>query len=62
MKKILTIACAALLAIGANAGGGKTKYANLYKNLPFEMEQVTAPTFPDNKVNLKEYGSKGDGS
>ena len=62
MKKILTIACAALLAIGANAGGGKTKYANLYKNLPFEMEQVTAPTFPDNKVNLKEFGAKGDGS
>ena len=62
MKKILTLAFAALLAVGANADGGKTKYAHLYKNLPFEMEQVTAPTFPNNKVNLKDFGAKGDGS
>ena len=62
MKKILTLVCAALLAMGANADTGKAKYAHLYKNLPFSMEQVTAPTFPDNKVNLKDFGAKGDGS
>ena len=62
MKRILTFVCAALLAIGANADNGKAKYANLYKNLPFKMEQVTAPTFPDNEVNIKDFGAKGDGS
>ena len=62
MKKILTLVCAALFAMGANADTGKAKYAHLYKNLPFSMEQVTAPTFPDNKVNLKDFGAKGDGS
>ena len=62
MKKILTLVCAALLAMSANADTGKAKYAHLYKNLPFSMEQVTAPTFPDNKVNLKDFGAKGDGS
>lgn len=62
MKKILTLVCAALLAMSANADTSKAKYAHLYKNLPFSMEQVTAPTFPDNKVNLKDFGAKGDGS
>lgn len=62
MKKILTLVCAALLAMGANADTGKAKYAHLYKGLPFSMEQVTAPTFPDNKMNLKDFGAKGDGS
>ena len=51
-----------MLAIGANADNGKAKYAHLYEGLPFSMEQVTAPTFPDSEVNLKDFGAKGDGS
>ena len=61
MKKIFLLACAFLLAIGANAADGG-KYAHLYENLPFEMPRVTAPVFPKNEVNLKDFGAKGDGS
>ena len=61
MRKILTLACACMLALGISAAE-KDKYGHLYKNLPFEMERVTAPVFPENKVNLKDFGAKGDGS
>ena len=33
----------------------------LYKDLPFEMPRVKAPVFPDNEVNLKDFGAVGDG-
>lgn len=61
MKKILCFACALLLALGAKAADAD-KYSRLYDNLPFKMEQVKAPVFPANEVNLKDFGAKGDGS
>lgn len=61
MKKIFSLVCACLLAMGANAAADG-KYGGLYENLPFTMEQVTAPVFPANEVNLKDFGAKGDGS
>lgn len=50
-----------LLTLGAKAADAD-KYSRLYDNLPFKMEQVKAPVFPDNEVNLKDFGAKGDGS
>jgi len=61
MRKIFCLACACLLFSGAKAAqsGG---YDALYANAPFTMERVTAPVFPANEVNLKDYGAVGDGS
>lgn len=61
MRKIFILACACMFAFGAYAAE-KAKYSHLYENLPFTMEQVTAPVFPQNEVNLKDFGAKGDGS
>lgn len=61
MKKIICLACACLMFIGAKAAGND-KYEALYKNLPFTMDVVMAPVFPDNEVNLKDFGAIGDGS
>lgn len=38
------------------------KYDYLYKDLPFEMTKVSAPSFPDNKVNVADFGAKNDGT
>lgn len=37
------------------------KYEYLYKDLPFDMPRVTQPAFPDNVVNLKDFGAIGNG-
>ncbi len=37
------------------------KYAYLYDNLKFEMEKIQRPTFPNNKVNLRDFGAVSDG-
>ena len=61
MRKAIFLLCACLSALCANAANDG-KYGHLYKNLLFEMQQVTAPVFPGNEVNLKDFGAKGDGS
>lgn len=36
-------------------------YESYYKDLPIELKQVTAPTFKDASVNIKDFGAVGDG-
>lgn len=61
MRNFLCFVCACLISLGANAAD-TDKYSRLYEDLPFNMSQVKAPTFPANEVNIKDFGAKGDGS
>ena len=61
MKKSIILAMALLafsLAVSAQA---KDKYEKYFNNLPFKMQAFTTPTFPQNEVNLKDFGAVGDG-
>lgn len=61
MRKIFFFALATLMAMSAGAASAD-KYSDLYDGAPFKMARVKAPVFPDNEVNLKDFGAKGDGS
>lgn len=41
---------------------GENPYKKYTQNLPFKMQEVKAPVFPKNEVNLKDFGAVGDGS
>ena len=36
-------------------------YKKYTENLPFDMPEIKAPTFPDLTVNIKDFNAKGDG-
>ncbi len=57
MKKILVLAVALLTLQQLSA----ENYSSYYNGLPIELQQVTSPTIPDRRVNIKDYGAKGDG-
>jgi len=37
------------------------KEIDLYSGLEFEMPKIQLPVFPDNRVNIVDFGAKGDG-
>lgn len=37
------------------------RYAYLYKELPFEMPVLQRPQFPNNRLNIKDFGGVSDG-
>ena len=39
----------------------KANEASIYQDLPFKMDQVKRPSFPDYSVNIIEFGAKNDG-
>ena len=55
---IIIMACLGTLAACQNGGD---KYQALYDELPFDMPRVVAPTFPDYRVSLTDYGAVGNG-
>ena len=65
-KTILTLCAMMLMAVGAQAEDHPSKcckqanpYQKYTKDLPFSMPEVKAPEFPDNHVNLADFGAVG---
>ena len=46
----------AFIAISATAQEIRSIDKSVYDNIPFEMEQVKTVSFPDYKVNIKDFG------
>lgn len=59
IKKMAAVAALALPLVGLPATAQICK--SVYENLPFEMQEVKQPSFPDYSVNIKDFGAKGDG-
>ena len=61
-KNILTIVCLALVCMAVSAQTTNNPYKKYTQNLPFKMQEVKAPVFPNRIVHLNDFGAKGDGS
>ncbi len=62
MRKILFIAAFILGLASVNAKTQDVPYAELYNNLPFKMQKVPRPSFPDAQMDIRKNGAVGDGS
>lgn len=51
-----------LLAAGCSSNQAEYEFAELYEDLPFEMERLERPAIPDRTVSVEEYGAIGDGT
>lgn len=62
MKKSIFTACALILAtVAAKAGPITPDYSDLYANLPVELARVEPISIPDRRVDIRDFGAKGDG-
>lgn len=63
MKHLSIILILSLLGvIPSQAQSKEYKYREVYKNLPFDMPQINAPTFPERNVTLTDFGAVGNGT
>lgn len=62
MRKFLFIAAFILGLTATNAKAQDYPYSELYPNLPFKMQKVSRPAFPDRQANIRESGAVGDGT
>lgn len=60
MKLTTLLACGMAAFLASCQPTEEYKYESLYADLPFEMPRVEAPSFPDNEVNLSDFGAVGD--
>lgn len=58
MKRIIVTT---LVSLALFAGINAQTYSNLYEKLPIDIKQVAPVEFPDNKVELTDFGAVGDG-
>ena len=56
---LLLLACG--LSLPASAAG-QDGYSSYYTNMPVQMAQASAPSIPDYRVSVKDFGAKGDGA
>lgn len=64
MKKIsqlLVFSFVIMSCTGKSTDNTSYKYGYLYEDLPFEMPKIEIPTFPDNRVNIVDFGGNPDG-
>lgn len=61
MKKTIYLVAALCLMALASCQQQAYKYEAVYRNLPFEMPRIEAPTFPDRTVSLADFGAVGNG-
>lgn len=61
--RLKQISMAVMLLCSSNVvfAGGLPDYSHYYANLPTKVEQAVAPTIPDYRVSVADYGAKGDG-
>ncbi len=62
MRKFLFIAAIILGLTATNAKAQDYPYSELYQNLPFKMQKVSRPAFPDRQANIRDNGAVGDGT
>lgn len=64
MKRLLhfTFTLCILYSCAVNTSENKAyKYEYLYEGLPFEMPRIQPPLFPDNEVNIADFGGNPNG-
>ena len=61
LKQLFAFLGLTAITVSVNAANNNP-YSIYTANLPFPMPEVTAPSFPNNLVNLKDFGAKGDGT
>lgn len=64
MKRLLQLALLLFVASSCTHTAvekSSYKYAYLYEDLPFEMPYIHPPTFPDNQVNIADFGGNPNG-
>ena len=63
LKSIFSIVLTFILIIGCSSDMKQKEYPYeyLYSDLMFEMEKIVPPVFPNNKLNIKDFGAISDG-
>lgn len=61
MKKVFTLALLFFVCNSYSSAQGKYDFAKYFKNLPFKMQALSIPKFPNKVFNIKQFGAVGDG-
>lgn len=62
MRKLVFFLVGMACLFAASLQAQTDRYAKYFTQLPFDMKPFLAPVFPDNTVNVKDFGAKGDGN
>ena len=60
-KKLIRLAAVVFFGVSLISCSSDYEYADLYRNLPFEMVKVHKPQIPPRTVNIEDFGGTGDG-